>query len=67
MPTDIYSEENSLTLIERLREHAGELTLISVELVTEIPLVKTGKRTPVVSKLKYDFQEISKVSVKSQI
>ena len=67
VPTDIYSEENSLTLIERLREHAGELTLISVELVTEIPLVKTGKRTPVVSKLKYDFQEISKVSVKSQI
>jgi phenylacetate-CoA ligase len=38
-----------------LREYVGD-TEISVQFVDEIPLLKTGKRTPVVSKVKFDFQ-----------
>lgn len=44
------------SVISDLREYIGDTT-ISVKFVEEIPLLKTGKRTPVVSKVKFDFQQ----------
>jgi phenylacetate-CoA ligase len=44
-------------LINNLREYVGE-TQIQIEFVENIPLLKTGKRTPVISHLKIDFQDI---------
>jgi phenylacetate-CoA ligase len=49
------SEWNSL--LNNLRTYTGE-TNIKVEYVSEIPLLATGKRTPVISKVKVDFQLI---------
>ena len=40
-----------------LREYVGE-TEIDVEYVDEIPLLRTGKRTPVVSTVRLDFQTL---------
>ena len=44
----------------KLREFIGAEMIVNYEPVKEIPLLKTGKRTPVISHLKPDFQEISK-------
>lgn len=44
-------------LINNLREYVGE-TQIQIDFVENIPLLKTGKRTPVISHLKIDFQDI---------
>ena len=46
-------------LTDRLKEYVGDNTEIKVEYVDEIPLIKTGKRSPVVSELPLDFQSIS--------
>jgi hypothetical protein len=40
-----------------LRKYVGE-TKIDVVEVSEIPMVRTGKRSPVVSLIKDDFQSI---------
>ncbi len=44
-------------LINELRQFIGN-TPIKIEFVESIPLLKTGKRTPVISHLKIDFQDI---------
>jgi phenylacetate-CoA ligase len=48
-------------VLANLRDYVGDesQTEITVEFVDEIPLVRTGKRSPVVSTLKEDFQEIA--------
>jgi hypothetical protein len=46
-------------LIDRLKDYVGVNTEIIVEYVGEIPLIRTGKRSPVVSELPLDFQVIS--------
>lgn len=42
----------------QLRQYVGEESRVSVEFVDQIPLLRTGKRTPVVSSLKVDFQSL---------
>jgi phenylacetate-CoA ligase len=44
-------------ILDGLRQYTGEDTRIDVEFVDEIPLVRTGKRSPVVSTLGQDFRE----------
>ena len=44
-------------LVLDLRNYVGE-TPIQIEFVENIPLLKTGKRTPVISHVKVDFQNI---------
>ena len=44
--------------VEDLQRYAGEEVSIDYEFVSQIPLLRTGKRTPVVSSLRIDFQEI---------
>ena len=53
-------------IVEELKVYAGQQQIIEVLLVEEIPLLKTGKRTPVVSNVKLDFQKIdnSKIILK---
>ena len=42
----------------RLREQMGEQTRIDVQFVDLIPLVRTGKRQAVISRLSLDFQTL---------
>lgn len=52
-----WSERQWSDLMSELRGYVGE-TDIDVEYVHSIPLLATGKRTPVISSLSIDFQEI---------
>jgi len=51
-------------ILRSLTEYTGVETEISIELVDSIPLVRTGKRTPVISHLKNDFQSVSNKKIK---
>jgi phenylacetate-CoA ligase len=46
-------------MLSALRGYTGTDTHIEVDYVTEIPLVRTGKRSPVVSTVREDFQTVS--------
>jgi phenylacetate-CoA ligase len=52
-----YTDEAFADLLGELRTYVGD-TAITVEFVDEIPLVRTGKRSPVVSALNGDFQQL---------
>ncbi|WP_187431085.1 Undecaprenyl-phosphate 4-deoxy-4-formamido-L-arabinose transferase (plasmid) [Roseobacter fucihabitans] len=54
-----YSEKMIKTVVDGLKEFTGPLMEITEELVDEIPLGRTGKRTGVVSTLGRDFQSIT--------
>ena len=43
-------------VLDDLKDYVGD-TDIHVRFVSEIPLLKTGKRTPVTSKVRFDFQD----------
>jgi phenylacetate-CoA ligase len=45
-------------IINDLRLYTGQNQTIDIDLVEEIPLLKTGKRTPVISDVRIDFQQI---------
>jgi phenylacetate-CoA ligase len=55
---DQFSDAAYRELMTTLREYIGE-TRVDVEFVDEIPLVRTGKRTPVVSTVSEDFQRLA--------
>ena len=46
-------------ILRALRQHMGEETRIDVQFVDLIPLVRTGKRQAVISKLSLDFQKLT--------
>ena len=52
-----HSDEKIMDVLNRLRDFIGQ-TRIDLEYVTEIPLVRTGKRSPVVSLVVEDFQTL---------
>lgn len=52
-----WTETSWSAIIEHLRDYVGE-TGIEVEFVENIPLLKTGKRTPVISEVRIDFQSV---------
>ena len=58
VPTSQFSSEVSSDMLNQLRKFTGLAQQIGLELVEEIPLLRTGKRTPVVSKIPLDFQKI---------
>ena len=66
VPKSQFTQEVNNRIIGELKGYTGQDQLIEVELVEEIPLLKTGKRTPVVSNVKLDFQKIdnSKIILK---
>ena len=65
VPGDKFSNAELDEVINALRTYVGTAheTPIRIDVVAEIPLVRTGKRSPVVSDLQYDFQEISSGSI----
>ena len=54
---DGFSENLILKIIEDLGKYTGK-TEINLDYVDEIPLVRTGKRSPVVSQVSVDFQSL---------
>lgn len=54
---DSWTAGGTQSMLEDLMEFVGE-TLVSIQYVDSIPLLKTGKRTPVVSSIKPDFQTL---------
>lgn len=54
IPTSLFNDENKNKISEELKKFTGD-TILEWEFVTEIPLVRTGKRTPVVSNLSEKF------------
>lgn len=58
VPNPQFNSQVEVHIIAQLRSYAGASQVIEIEIVNEIPLLKTGKRTPVVSKITPDFQEI---------
>jgi phenylacetate-CoA ligase len=54
-------------ILDELRRYTGATTRIDVEFVDEIPLVRTGKRSPVVSTVGGDFQDVSGRSSKALV
>ena len=58
VPTSLFNERISGEIVAGLEPYTGKETKIALKIVKEIPLVRTGKRTPVISLLSKDFQEI---------
>ncbi len=59
VPGPQFSERGLAEILDQLREYTGATTRIDTEIVYEIPMVRTGKRTPVVSSLPLEFQDIA--------
>jgi|694.fasta_scaffold22446_3 phenylacetate-CoA ligase len=53
-----FSSQDMVNIEQKLRRFTGE-TKIELEFVQSIPLVRTGKRSPVVSTVPIDFQTLS--------
>jgi phenylacetate-coenzyme A ligase PaaK-like adenylate-forming protein len=54
---DQYSHEGMEALLGELRRFIGD-TVVELQFVDEIPLVRTGKRSPIVSTVAVDFQQL---------
>lgn len=63
--TQMFNENSKMKILGDLSQFTGE-TEINIEIVDAIPLLATGKRTPVISKLKYDFQNLKSQDIKSR-
>ena len=61
IPGRFFTEPQLSLTLDDLRKYVGsqQVTPIDVEIVDEIPLVRTGKRSPVVSTVTEDFQAVS--------
>ncbi|MDH4145597.1 MAG: glycosyltransferase [Acidimicrobiia bacterium] len=53
-----FTDQAFVDMLEQLRSYTGIDTDIEVDFVDEIPLVRTGKRSPVVSTVREDFQSV---------
>jgi len=54
-----FAELTFADLLKSLRQFTGPGTRIDVEFLEAIPLLRTGKRSPVVSTVREDFQELT--------
>jgi phenylacetate-CoA ligase len=54
----LWTQEAFDEVIKKLSKHVGYETDVEIDFVDEIPMLKTGKRSPVVSEVNYDFQEL---------
>ncbi|AYF98343.1 glycosyltransferase [Protaetiibacter intestinalis] len=59
---DQWGESTFAEMLLRLRKYVGE-TEITVEYVDSIPLLRTGKRSPVVSSVGLDFQAVDQTAL----
>lgn len=61
-----FLEEEKSKISELLSQYVGESTKINFEIVDEIPLLATGKRTPVISLVRVDFQSLESSSIRNK-
>jgi phenylacetate-CoA ligase len=54
-----YTQPEFDDMMKRLRYFVGDDTTIDVEFCQEIPMLETGKRSPIVSTVREDFQTVS--------
>lgn len=66
VPTPDLTDQSLAVIIERLREYVGD-TEIRITKVSEIPLVRTGKRSPIVSSVVEDFQQLGQRKTSDRI
>jgi phenylacetate-CoA ligase len=59
VPGPHFSEEGMAAIMHDLRHFTGDEMRIDTQMVDSIPLLRTGKRTSVVSRLNLDFQAIA--------
>jgi phenylacetate-CoA ligase len=59
VPENQYSQIILEEILSQLRTYMGAHMVINVELTDVIPMLKTGKRTGVISHLQYDFQQLA--------
>jgi phenylacetate-CoA ligase len=59
VPESGYSSTAETEILTGLKRFMGDNMEIHVQLVDEIPLLRTGKRTGVISHLDYDFQRLA--------
>ncbi|HYI11913.1 MAG TPA: glycosyltransferase [Thermoanaerobaculia bacterium] len=59
VPENGYSATAENEILTGLKRYMGDSMGINVQLVDQIPLLRTGKRTGVVSHLDYDFQRLA--------
>jgi phenylacetate-CoA ligase len=57
--TDLYNNDIEDRILKELRSFTGNDTKINILYVNQIVLLETGKRSPVISKVKVDFQELN--------
>lgn len=60
IPNTQYNDNDMNDIIKQLEHFVGKEMNINIEIVDNIPLVRTGKRNGVISKLKIDFQDLNK-------
>lgn len=63
VPKSQFTKQVELNIIDNLKNYTGVGQKITIVRVLKIPLLKTGKRTPVISNLKIDFQKIAANSI----
>jgi phenylacetate-CoA ligase len=56
IPTARYSPAIAAEMLEGLHRYTSPETVIDFKVVSEIPMERTGKRTPVISKINQDYQ-----------
>jgi phenylacetate-CoA ligase len=61
VPTHQFTEASNREILESLHKYAGHETRIEIELVSEIPLIRTGKRSPVISSLRPNMSEAKNI------
>lgn len=59
---DDFSQQRLERMLKHLTEFVGP-TEINIEFVDEIPLVRTGKRSPVISEVGEDFQDVNQANL----
>lgn len=63
VPNGTFLEETRMSIIEMLSKFTGKDTKILIDIVDSIPLLSTGKRTPVISNVRMDFQALNSSSI----
>jgi phenylacetate-CoA ligase len=66
VPKPQFTEIVGQRIVSNLLEYTGKKQIINLELVDQIPLLMTGKRTPVVSKVELEFQNINTSNIWSR-
>ncbi len=67
VPIARFSDDVNIRIIEELSKYVGEGTTIEIQIVDSIPLLSTGKRTPVISEVRMDFQAIQSPKIQKSI